>query len=112
MSFHLLLINWLNNSFEWKLLGSITGVNAITLPNNFNELFATVGINTNATVLCSFSIPRIALTEETKEFANVYSTDNNGYCGIKVSLSQIIIKDVYNGTNNIKNSSRLTVYYR
>ena len=108
----LLLDTLVNNSFECKLLGSITGVNAITLPNNFNELFATVGINANATVLYSFSIPRIALTEETKEFTNVYSTDDNGYCGIKVSLSQIIIKDVYNGTNNIKNSSKLTVYYR
>ena len=77
------------------MIGSVTGITPITLPNNFNELFIKVEAAENHNVFYSFLLPRIALSTEAKNFVNTYPSDNDGYCHICVSLSNIHLNNSY-----------------
>ena len=102
----------LSSSLEWKLLSSTIGYNKITLPDNFNELFVNVDANDSGNTLYSFLLPRIALSTEEKRFINANMSDNDGFCCIKATLSNIYIEASYFGHTNIGSSAKMTVYYR
>ena len=102
----------LSSSLEWKLLSSTIGYNKITLPDNFNELFVNVDANNSGNTLYSFLLPRIALSTEEKRFVNANTNDNDGFCCIKATLSNIYIEASYFGHTNIGSSAKMTVYYR
>lgn len=102
----------LSSSLEWKLLSSTIGYNKITLPDNFNELFVNVDANDSGDNLYSFLLPRIVLSTEEKRFVNANTSDNDGCCSVRATLSNIYIGASYFGKTNIGPSAKMTVYYR
>lgn len=94
------------------MLSSTIGYNKITLPDNFNELFINVDASNSGDDLYSFLLPRIALSTEEKRFINSNTNDNDGFCCVRATLSNINIDASYYGYTNIASSANMTVYYR
>ena len=111
-------LNGLNESLKWKLGGSATGKEAITLASSFEELLVIVKI---ATTHFTFSIPRLILDETDKLFSDGYGlyVDNTNYLGqvrIYASINNVALRDarMSSGTifEDLSPTTVTTVYYK
>lgn len=102
---------YINDSQKWKFVGSSTGENAISLPENFSELQIDMLVGSIHFV---FHIIRDELTVESTQFRQgyYYSAQYYGYGGIYVStLIAKVEQALQNGTNQTSNAS-IKVWYR
>ena len=118
MSFHLLLINWLNNSFQaslqWQLVGSATGKTAINLPSEFNELYIEVHCAGASTVAFTYVIPYIVLTSEAKGYRNGAYGNTLSYSQIRLDISKTIciLSVAQDKSGDVSSTTITNVYYR
>ncbi|MCQ2532926.1 MAG: hypothetical protein MJ093_09540, partial [Saccharofermentans sp.] len=103
----------IKNNLKWKLLQKLTGISVIPLTNiDFEELLVKVSRGTSG-VKVSFHLCKEELTVSNEIYVagGAYST-NNTQVGIYASLSNISLQAVYEGSNNLVNTSTIEVYYR
>lgn len=97
----------------WKSLGSASGSNPITLPNDYKELMLEIDSPTAGNF--AFSLERTMLSSTTKNFNNggYISTNNCSLVSLGVSLTSANINYVYaNGENNITSTATLNAWYK
>ena len=112
-------INEVKSMLEWKLVGSATGITAIPLPANVNELFVEVSYQTTS---FTFNIPAIMMTDSQK-YIRSGEFIGGGYSGFalaftvaktNVKLQHFMILNgtsPFTPTDNVA-SATTTVYYR
>ena len=114
----LLLVTSVNNSFQWKLIGSATGTTPITLPPNFSEILVIVKMND---YFYNFNIPKLYLDETDKTFCHgqgLYISNSTYLVQIRISIStnNVALRDARGSQNAslIDNTSKsiITAYYR
>ena len=107
-----------NNSFQWKLIGSVTGKTPITLPSNFSEILVIVKANNEN---YNFNIPKMYLDETNKMFSHgkgLHISETTYLVQIRISIStnKVVLNDARGSENtSIKDYSSKTVttaYYR
>ena len=114
----LLLDSLVNNSFQWKLIGSATGTTPITLPSNFSEILVVVKMND---YFYNFNIPKLYLDETNKTFCHGQGLNPGGayyltQIKILISINNVALSDARTSsnasiTNNIS-TAITTAYYR
>ena len=118
MSFHLLLINWLNNSLSelssslaWKLAGSVTGTTHITLPQNFSEL--SIKLQNGNREYLFISVPRSQLSDEKIDCITGYSLGNNEtYIEYYLSKSEFNIVGARRTSQDTTSTSTAEIWYK
>ena len=101
----------INNPMAWKLKGTASGQNTVTMPTDYNEImlvcekstfYFTVIISKNE-INASFIYPR---------FAYIYSASN--YCGgyFKVNSSTANLDNMMDSGANIVSQATCKLYYR
>ena len=117
----------IDSKLEWKLVDSVTGTTAISLPSEFNELFIEIELNdrtSSSYKLMGYmndTIARNVLTDTAKNYLllpkDQVSLGSNNYCNIEYSCSLTSIKlNIFNigsgsyGTDSVY--CKLKVYYR
>ena len=108
----------LNNSFQWKLIGSATGTTPITLPSNFSEILVIVKTDDE---FYNFNIPKLYLDETDKSFCHGKGLNISGVVylsqiRILISTNNVALRDARGSRNDssIDNTSTaiITAYYR
>jgi len=97
----------------WKLAGTVTSTNQITLPQEYNELHMLVTTSTGVKIV--YSIKKEVLTSTGQYFRKGYSALIEtvfGRCILNISLTSANVYDFYlNGTNQVATVT-MSVYYR
>ena len=108
----------LNNSFQWKLIGSATGTTPITLPSNFSEILVIVKMND---YFYNFNIPKLYLDETNKTFCHGKGLNPGGsyyltQIRILISTNKVALRDAKASRDDslTDNTSKaiITAYYR
>ena len=109
---------WLNNSFQWTLIGSATGTTPITLPSNFSEILVIVKTNDE---FYNFNIPKLYLDETDKSFCHGKGLNPGGayylsQIRILISTNNVALRDAKSSQNaSLKDNTStaiITAYYR
>lgn len=97
-----------------KLLDSKTGTNAITLPNQFDEICVLVAINGNNDYIIDFTIPKGFLSSNSKGFRKGFyiSSTSTGNVYFTATTSSVQLSEVRSGSAVVTSNSVITVYYR
>lgn len=115
------------SKLEWKLVGSVKGTKAISLPSEFNELFIEIELNDRRSSgydslgYMNDTIARNVLTDTEKQYVlfptRTVSKSSGEYFSIEYfcSLTSIRLNTFFIGDNSYGNDgavSKLKVYYR
>lgn len=100
------------DALEWKFVGSATGKNAISLPENFREL--QIDMNTSGTVHFSFYIIKEMLTASSVLFRQGYYDSEQYYCHASVyaSTKTAVIEHARQNGTDLSTSATIKVWYR
>lgn len=111
-------ITSVNNSFQWKLIGSAKGKTPITLPSNFSEILVIVKANNEN---YNFNIPKLYLDETNKMFSHGKGLHISGatylvQIRIIISTNNVALNDARGSQNasitDYSSKSVTTAYYR
>ena len=106
--------DYINNNVKWKSLGSTTGGEVITFPNDFNEILAMVKVDNNDGVFIPIIINKEVLSTTNHGF-------NGGYYGTSSTNSRVRIManttSAYLGSadlngNSSTNNTTVNWFYR
>ena len=106
--------DYINNNVKWISLGSTTGGEFITFPNDFNEILAMVKVDNNDGVFIPIIINKEVLSTTNHEF-------NGGYYGTSSTNSRVRIManttSAYLGSadlngNSSTNNTTVNWFYR
>lgn len=110
------LFDFLNNLYEWKLVGRVNGKSTLTLPSNFNELFISLEDTTNGSVMSTGVVSKNILDNSLKYIRMAGGLTYSGQYGsaseVLVSLKQYKLSWVYGNNKEISSQIKSTVYYR
>lgn len=107
-----------NNSFQWKLIGSATGKTPIALPSNFSEILVIVQMKD---YFYNFNIPKLYLDETNKLFCHgqgLHIGESTYLVQVRISISinNVALNDARASQNtSLKDNTStaiITAYYR
>ena len=108
------VVNAINEvATSWTSLGSASGSNPITLPNDYKELMLEIDSPTAGNF--AFCLERTMLSSTSKNFNNggYISINNCSLVSLGVTLTSANINYVYvNGENNVTSAATLYVWYK
>ena len=106
-------IKLINSNFEWKLVDSVTGQTAITLPITFNELLLHAKCTDGYPV--TTVIPSVLVVEGFKPYWGCGRDSNSGYdvqAYALVSEGQISLQQFFKNATKMSTTATFEVYYR
>lgn len=105
----------LPNPYAWKYLGTTTGINALTLPSDYTELYVTAscqGVTFNSIIIKEITGDQIIVggyyATTTSGGANIYGAS----CSILKSVTSIRLQQIFINGTSVTSDSTLKVYYR
>lgn len=109
-------IDEVNESLEWKLVGSASGSNAINLPSEWKEIMYQL-VNSNGLSLTNYIIRKMLDTPGVSGIFGVTASENTdgssvAKARITITESSINTTTFHIGTNDYLKDSKLYVWYR
>lgn len=103
----------LNKNFEWKLVGSAVGTTAITLPNEYREIFVKT-ISRDGWLNATFYFIKEELNDDASYYVNgYYATPTvTSFIRVNANKTQIELTDVMESGNTYTSETTIKVYYR
>lgn len=109
-----MIVNTGGHGFNWKLLGSTTKNNTLTLPNKYNEIRVVIAINNSIEHSHSMLITKEEVDDGVKNFYSgfFFGDTSNGAVRVGVHNNQIGVTTLnYNKADSLNNAV-MRVYYR
>lgn len=105
----------LNTNLKWKLLGTATGSNKVSIPTTFvpNELCAIVRVGTEETWQIPISIPQLFLRGTTRYLSSGFYASATENARVRIAANEYSININIANTNgsNVTSTSAIAVYY-
>lgn len=109
-------LNELNTNNTWKIHKTyLEGKHSVTLPTVFSELHIIVFSVNSREITYSFSFIAQELTTNGRSYSNGYGwhiVTNSNVCQIQISQTNVYVKALYNGGENILDDAIMDIYYK
>ena len=109
-------ISELNKNNTWKIHKTyLEGKHSVTLPTVFSELHIIVYSVNSREITYSFSFIAQELTTNGRSYSNGYGwhiATNSNVCQIQISQTNVYVKALYNGGENILDDAIMDIYYK